>query len=262
MRHIAKIFWIFSVFSAVLVRCAKETTCQLNIDDCEYKLTLLPSNKCHDSSFQRSRLKRSTTLNGQEAISLASKTDSLSKDFKRLEKKLVKEMRHLSTRVLRGTRKLETIAEDKLDNLGKKKRKCPEGFVSQDDWESCYLFSKFNTSWYTARDFCTALDSDLAALGSMKEHFLLSFLIKNNHEYRQFRGWWTSGTYVTKAKQWMWTSSKEMLPFTFVKWAVNEPNELHDQDLQCVMMYELDDLQWHDQICTDKYNFICEHHHK
>lgn len=56
----------------------------------------------------------------------------------------------------------------------------------------------------------------------------------------------------------MWTSEAEMRPFSFIKWAANEPNDEHETDLQCVMMYTIDEHLWRDQICTDKYNFVCE----
>ena len=49
-----------------------------------------------------------------------------------------------------------------------------------------------------------------------------------------------------------------MLPIDYTKWAVNEPNDHLTKIPQCVMMYKLDDLLWHDQTCTDRYNFICE----
>ncbi|WAQ97784.1 CLC4G-like protein [Mya arenaria] len=189
--------------------------------------------------------------------------NSLTERYKKLEHKLSKEMKQLSKRVLRGARKLESLVNEFVDT-GKKgswsrSGQCPEGFVTHDDkWLSCYMMSSFNATWYEAREICTALDSDLVSLNSVKEHFLVSFFIKNNAEYNKAAGWWTSGTYVTKTKQWVWASGLETRPFTFIKWAVNEPNEEHDRELQCVMMYHLDKLLWHDQICSDSYNFVCE----
>jgi len=77
-------------------------------------------------------------------------------------------------------------------------------------------------------------------------------------DWEQAAGWWTSGMFLTKTKQWVWATGTETRPMTQFKWAVREPNEEHEQDLQCVMMYRIDKLLWHDQLCMDHYNFICE----
>nr|AGI60160.1 C-type lectin [Meretrix meretrix] len=141
---------------------------------------------------------------------------------------------------------------------GKNRGQCQQGFVTYDNWNSCYMFSTFNTTWYDARDYCVAMGGDLVSLGSLQEHFLVAFHILNDPEYSAAQGWWTSGTFVVKTKQWMWMSNIDIQPVTYVKWAVNEPNDQHDKNLQCLMMYRLDDMLWHDRICTDRYNFVCE----
>lgn len=71
-------------------------------------------------------------------------------------------------------------------------------------------------------------------------------------------GWWTSGSFVAKSKQWVWKTTAKSQPFTYIKWAANEPNEEHDQNLMGMMMYRVDGYLWHDQIFIDKYNFVCE----
>nr|AEW43448.1 C-type lectin [Solen grandis] len=168
-------------------------------------------------------------------------------------------MRNLSKRVLRGMRRIES-AIDTMSS-GHKKRgmgsggRCPTGFVTLEGWSNCYLFSLFNTSWYEARDYCNAFDSEMVSLGSLKEHYVVTFLIKNNPAYKDIQGWWTSGSFVAKTKQWMWISSVTREPFSFIKWAVNEPNK---SSLQCVLLYGRDDHLWHDRLCSDRYNFVCE----
>ena len=68
-------------------------------------------------------------------------------------------------------------------------------------------------------------------------------------------GWWTSGTFYPKTKQWMWASDTELRPLTYIKWAADEPNEL---SLQCIMLHFEDELLWHDELCTRKFNFVCK----
>ncbi|XP_045156547.2 C-type lectin domain family 4 member G-like [Mercenaria mercenaria] len=251
--------WIICTISSYFGLSNTESTCELNIDNCNYKLTLLPSNEnCQSKSRLQSRSKRSEE-NGYEISDMVDKMSTLESEFEKLENKLVKEMKDLSKRVLRGARRIESLVES-VTSKGheKKKNRCPEGFVSYDDWTDCYMFSTFNTTWYDAREYCTAMGSGLVALGSLKEHFLVSFQIQNNPEIRNAKGWWTSGTYMTKIKKWMWMNTDSPAPINYSKWAVHEPNDQLDTNLQCIMMYKLDGLLWHDQICTDKYNFICE----
>nr|QKW90612.1 C-type lectin [Sinonovacula constricta] len=246
-----------------LIVATESDKCEISVNGCDYQMVLLPSNSCLSSQEEDSRVKRSAVT---QVIQTPPNTTVLVGYIKGLQAltekhqhKLTKEMRKLSKRVLRGVRKFETL----LDNLEEKPMKigmgaqepCPPGFVHLKGWPFCYLFSRFNASWYEARDFCNAFDSDMVSLGSLKEHYVVTFLIKNHPDYSHAEGWWTSGAYISKTKQWMWTSEITMEPFTFVKWATNEPN---DVSLQCVLMYSGDDHLWHDRLCTDRYNFVCE----
>ncbi|XP_069138815.1 snaclec 7-like [Argopecten irradians] len=172
-------------------------------------------------------------------------------------------MSDLSKRLLRGVRGLE----DKLDSLTNEEQRkrdteesggdvrCPHGFDFVKSWESCYMLSNFNATWYEARDYCAALESELVGLKNEKEHNLLAFIIKNSPVYQQVDGWWMSGTFHDTTRQWMWKSETLMQPFTFIKWAPNEPNE---ESLQCVFMARNSNHLWQDAMCTEAKNFICE----
>lgn len=229
--------------------------CEVNIGSCNYKLTLVPSNQCHDNNFSRSRSKRSGDSD-YEIGNLAAELISLQTDFKKLEKKLVKEMRSLSTRVLRGARRMEDIAYN--EDKSKTKNNCPQRFVTLGNMNSCYMFSKFNTTWYEAKEYCLAMGGDLVALGNVQEHYLVAFYIQNNPEYQHATGWWTSGRILDNSGKWMWSNNGQSSPVTYSKWAINEPNDHLDKNLQCIMMYRIDDMLWYDQICSDRYNFVCE----
>ncbi|XP_033750616.1 perlucin-like [Pecten maximus] len=133
--------------------------------------------------------------------------------------------------------------------------RCPHGFDFVKSWESCYMLSNFNATWYEARDYCAALESELVGLKNEKEHNLLAFIIKNSPVYQKVDGWWMSGTFHDTTRQWMWKSETLMQPFTFIKWAPNEPNE---ESLQCVFMARNSNHLWQDAMCTEARNFICE----
>lgn len=69
-------------------------------------------------------------------------------------------------------------------------------------------------------------------------------------------GWWTSGAFVSKTKQWMWATDVSITkPFTFIRWAPNQPN---DDTSNCVFLRRDDDQLWNDEICSAKFNFVCE----
>ena len=59
---------------------------------------------------------------------------------------------------------------------------CPKDFLPVDvgKLQSCYLLSNFNTTWYEAKSYCTALGSHLVAFGSIREHYVLTYMIKNH----------------------------------------------------------------------------------
>lgn len=163
-----------------------KNSCEVSLGDCNFTLSLSPSNSCYDSGHGN-RVKRSTSMEKIEIppdqVPLAS---ILSKKIKRLQNRLTKEMTALSTRVLRGIRKIETIMSEDVAKqplkrgISQSRKTCPEGFITLQGWPYCYMFSMFNTTWYEARDFCAAFDSDMVALGSLKEHYIVTFLIKNN----------------------------------------------------------------------------------
>jgi hypothetical protein len=73
-------------------------------------------------------------------------------------------------------------------------------------------------------------------------------------------GWWTSGTFMVRTKQWMWSAHLYVKPFTFIKWARDEPNEamVNEDMVLCMYLDRADDHAWHDHVCTRRYNFICE----
>lgn len=166
-------------------------TCYVTLENCNYTLSLFPSDNCHQGyrghhgqKVKHSRSQRSVSDDGVYQISnVLTSMDSLASEFERLEQKMSREMNDLSKRVLRGARKMETLMKTLAsDTKSARKRtgRCPSGFVSVDNWPSCYMFSRFSVNWFEAIDYCTALGSDLVSLEEVHEHFLVTFLIRNN----------------------------------------------------------------------------------
>ncbi|XP_052247288.1 lectin BRA-2-like [Dreissena polymorpha] len=245
---------------AYITMANEHQSCKLNIEGCNYKLTLVPSDdQCQGHNQTRSRSQRAVTNSNSEIAEILQELKTTSERYKKLEYKLTKDMKQLGKRVLRGARKLETmIKKQQTTDTRSGVKDCPQGFIVVDNWLSCYMISTFNTSMYEAREICLALGSDLVSLETSQEHHLLSYLVRNNPTNAGMPGWWTSGTFITATKQWMWTPGSDPRPVTYRMWAPKEPNEEHALDLLCLMMLRLDNLQWHDQLCTDHYNFICE----
>ena len=174
----------------ILYSCMKisqaNNSCDVSLDGCNFTLSVSPSNNCY-RDHHGNRVKRSSSSNKieipPEHVPLVS---VLSKRLRKLQNRLTKEMAALSTRVLRGVRKIETLMSEDVAKqplkrgISQSRKACPDGFLTFERWPYCYMFSTFNTTWYEARDFCAAFDSDMVALGSLKEHYVVTFLIKNN----------------------------------------------------------------------------------
>ncbi|XP_071110441.1 lectin BRA-2-like [Haliotis cracherodii] len=246
-----------------LLRSVEGHSCDVTIDGCEYELKISAKSKTCTNinpfvSYYRQKRSVSETAETDQQVNPITR-----EDLKQLSKKVTRMLDKLSTRVLRWWRKLD----QKVDELSVKSNgrmrsqsvhlsnRCPDGFIGIENWPSCYLLSHFNTSWYEAKDYCGAFESDLVAMGTVREHYILSFVIKNNPAISEAEGWWTSGSFLGSTRQWMWTSQFFTKPFTFIKWADGEPNE---DGSQCMLLSRDENHQWNDAICTEHFNFICE----
>jgi hypothetical protein len=139
------------------------------------------------SSF--SRLKRSTNGDGHSSVSNL-EINRLKRKIGRLEKKLSESMDELSDEIRDGFRRMEDKIRA-IETPSQSKRAvrylpinnpCPKDFLPVDvgKLQSCYLLSNFNTTWYEAKSYCTALGSHLVAFGSIREHYVLTYMIKNH----------------------------------------------------------------------------------
>jgi len=58
--------------------------------------------------------------------------------------------------------------------------RCPDEFVGVGRWRTCYRFSNFDASWHEAREYCSAFGANLVSLDSMKEAYIIDYLIKSH----------------------------------------------------------------------------------
>ena len=119
-------------------------------------------------------------------------TDAMKK-LEELEKRLIRMMEGLSVRSLRHIRQIRNDLHQMSTSMsllktgglkGKGRRSavvdCPPEFVRVGMWNSCYRFSSFAESWHNAREYCSAFGADLVALDTIKESYILDYLIKSN----------------------------------------------------------------------------------
>lgn len=122
---------------------------------------------------------------------VAAKEEDTKESIKKLdslERKLLKMMEGLSVRSLRHIRQIKTELREVTNAINlmqhadrrKKGVTCPANFISVGAWSSCYRFSTFNTTWHEAREYCSAFGSDLVALDTVKESYILDYLLKSN----------------------------------------------------------------------------------
>ncbi|XP_074651664.1 uncharacterized protein LOC141906316 [Tubulanus polymorphus] len=212
-----------------------------------------------------------------------------------LEARLRRSMESLSIRVLRGVRRMETLVKDvekespeqpkpfykpnrypenivtlKTDTSSRSMNDmpacntpaettdpCPEMFTSLTGWESCYMFSNFNTTWHHARDLCSAVEANLVAVETDREQQLISLLIKQKSGIKDAVGWWSSGNYVSQSQQWMWTSQLHLKQMSYSHWE-EELEPVGVANMKCMFLSEKQRFDWVNDLCTSKYNFICE----
>lgn len=243
-------------------------------DGCKYRVTVLPTscNHANDEGWINGIGERAEedelTVDHQEPTSV--------KKLEALEQKLLKMMEDLSKRSLRHVREIRSDLRQMTNSMNSLKDKttrslvyntgrsnphqkieCPSEFIGMGVWHSCYRFSNFDASWHDAREYCNAFGSNLLSLDSMKEAYIIDYLIKSNPEFQDPKGWWTSGNYVVRSQRWMWSTGQQLQTMiNFSRWAPGEPNAR--STMHCMVLYKPEKYFWHDATCTDKHNFICE----
>lgn len=199
-RNLNIVYQYFIVASFLLFthgQSLKPERCLLRFNNHTYEINIVDRSKEAQSypvNLETSRkdtiherLKRST--NNDLAEGLEQEVVRLKRKIGRMERKLSQSFNALSRDVSQGLRRME----DKIDNgqSGHSKREirhlssqspCPADFhtIDVNKLQTCYLMSNFNTTWYEANEYCMALGSNLVALDTVQEHYVLTYLIKNH----------------------------------------------------------------------------------
>ena len=82
-------------------------------------------------------------------------------------------------------------------------------------------------------------------------------------EYQDIDSWWTSGNFMVRNQQWMWTSKHHLKPISYSRWAsaaapsvdgsASSPTRMH-----CLLLDRPLQYHWVEANCADRHNFICE----
>ncbi len=185
----------------------KENQCTLQQNGCSYRVSLHGTN-CHgmvndgtqnvlpvdyrseyksnviDAFLPEEKQKPTEVVDGLVAVH---KLDDL-------ERRLIKMMEALSVRSLRHIRSIRDDLHKMSTSLslikaggtsrrggrGRTTVSCPAEFRRVGMWNSCYRFSTFEESWHNAREYCSAFGADLVSLDTIKESYILDYLIKSN----------------------------------------------------------------------------------
>lgn len=288
----SKLMSLLLVAVTVVTESLGSNVCYVEQGGCKYRVTVLPTTSCVNHANDDPDVvakgsdsqKQKVDGSGLQGAVVDDPTVSLQK-LDNLETKLVKMMEELSIRSLRHIREIRADLRQMTQSVnalqGRTTRngggaagglggggggsaggrslapnQCPSEFVGVGTWRSCYRFSNFEANWHDAREYCSALGANLVSLDSIKEAYIIDYLIKSNAEYHEPKGWWTSGSYIVRSQRWMWTEQHQLRPISFSRWAPGEPNAR--STMHCMVLYKPDKYQWHDATCTDKHTFICE----
>lgn len=163
--------------------------CTLYQGGCKYQLVLAGSS-CHMSSDDPNVTSNDVIITDAQLVDSQKKTEEQIKKLDALESRLIKMMEGLSIRSLRHIRQIKSDLREmtntmnllKLKTRGGKKGQleCPPEFVGVGTWTSCYRFATFNASWHQAREYCSAFGANLVALETLKEAYILDYLIRSN----------------------------------------------------------------------------------
>ena len=135
-----------------------------------------------------------------------------------------------------------------LENKLKKNKR----LVCEPGWDSykghCYYFSGNTKTWIEAEIECRKMSSNLVKVDNAAESNWLKTTskAKNSGAHR-----WIGAREVNGI--WEWVS--DLSPLTFTSWGPNEPNNAKEN---CAHIGSGKSFNWNDNLCTEKFNFICE----
>ncbi|XP_047456152.1 CD209 antigen-like protein A [Mugil cephalus] len=138
---------------------------------------------------------------------------------------------------------------ERLQNLPKQKKTCPEG------WKmfsyTCHFFSEASGSWDEGRQDCRNRGADLVVIDSPEEQTSVSCFIKKDT--------WIGLNDKEEEGTWKWIDGT---PVTLNHWDLKQPDngnnlpELGEED--CVHLIAVENSHWNDISCSKSLPWICE----
>ncbi|CAN9502186.1 unnamed protein product [Ophioblennius macclurei] len=216
-----------------------------------------------------------TDIHGEFA-KLQKTHDQLVQSKQEAQKQLVKEKRdhqftkwelehqsRTSSDLRRQVEKIEkdvSVLKSHLPLLEEGCRHCVAGWTLIGS--KCYYFAISNShssmSWYDARRYCKAANSDLIILNSREKQLaIIEFLTQYRDPTRPLHltGFWTGLTDEEQEGYWKWVDGTRL---SEGYWHAGEPNNQGNED--CAAVYPSDNpfKSWNDAPCTYGLKWICE----
>ena len=173
--------------------------CTIRYSNCAYELKLVglgcsaPRNglSAMADMMQRDEATRPENLSSAPYVSM--------KQLKDVEKRLLNVVEELSVRTLRHMRHIRNNLRTMNYMIGAEGAgrggagACPAEFLGIGSWPACYRFSAFSATWQEAKEYCNAFGADLVAVDSIKESYIVDYLIKS-----KLGEWKSAFTYLKK----------------------------------------------------------------
>nr|UYM80466.1 perlucin-like protein [Novocrania anomala] len=149
------------------------------------------------------------------------------------------------------TENVQALSEN-IELLRVNETVCPNGFIKNDHFSSCYMFINQNLNWNDSQNVCSGLSAHLVHVESVQENNYLLQEVNSTKVFTESK-FWLGGNDLNQAQIWRWADGGA--PFLFTNWNPGEPN--HERE-RCLEMRRFQDGKWNDVPCTVQRPFICE----
>ncbi|KAL4230750.1 hypothetical protein ACF0H5_011125 [Mactra antiquata] len=133
-------------------------------------------------------------------------------------------------------------------------RSCPQWYTRH--MGTCYLVSKFKSSWFSANKFCRQSNAHLVYVETVREHTILnSMLHSDTHDNHRY---WLGGRGVFNGRFWSWTFGNKLI--TIDQWKTGEPSDefIHNMHKNCLALKSSHGV-WINELCFQEFFFVCEY---
>ncbi|XP_075826649.1 macrophage mannose receptor 1 [Microtus pennsylvanicus] len=134
--------------------------------------------------------------------------------------------------------------------------KCPEDWGTTSKTNMCFkLYAKGKhekKTWFESRDFCRAMNGELASIKNKEEQQVIWRLITASGSYHEL--FWLGLTYGSPSEGFTWSDGS---PVSYENWAYGEPNNYQNVEY-CGELKGDPGMSWNDINCEHLSNWICQ----